>query len=238
MAQRQRKGAAQPGGGKVFFWLLGIVAVVGVGVLIWMSRGGGGAAMAPLEPGSIEEAERMAQQAQPFRKGDADAPVQVVEFADFQCPACQHFALDVMRPLEGYIQQGQVQHVFYDYPLPVHPNAFIAARAAHCAGAQDRFWDYHDALFARQGNWSADRSPIDQFIELAGQLGLDRDAFEQCVNSDRFADVVTANALVGDQLGVSGTPTVYVNGRSVGNAWNSSDAMRRVIESALGNSAP
>lgn len=235
MAQRQRKArTTTAGGSRGFYWLLGLVALVGVGVLIWTTSRGGEAATAPLEPGSVEEAERMAQLAQPFQKGDPSAPVQLVEFADYQCPACQHYALRVLPQLQPFVDSGQLQVRFYDFPLPGHPNAFIAARSAHCAGAQDRFWDYHDLLFARQSAWSAERSPLDTYVGLAEQLGLDAGAFEQCLRSDRFADVVTANRLVGDRLGVRGTPTVYVNGRSVGDAWNDAGAMRRVIEQAAG----
>ena len=237
MAQAQRKGGAAGGGGRGFYWLLALVAVIGVGTLIWVARSGGSAATAPIELGSVEEAERVAQRAEPVRRGEPGAPVQIVEFADYQCPACAHFALNVLKPLESYIEGGQAQLVFYDFPLSSHPNAFLAARAAHCARDQERFWDYQDMLFGRQSDWGSSRSPADVLTAYAEQLGLDVDAFENCLRSDRYAELVTANALVGERLGVRGTPTVYINGRSVGNAWNDADAMRRLVEQALGGGA-
>jgi len=238
MAQHQRKGggAARSGGRGGFFWVLALVAVVGIGAILWavMGGGSGSAATAPVEMGSIEDAEAMARAAQPVRKGDPSAPVQIVEFADYQCPGCAHFAMNVARPLQSYIDAGQVQLVFYDFPLnEVHPNAFLAARAARCAGEQGSYWEYHDALFSRQSRWSTDRRAADTFVEYASDIGLESGPFESCLRSDRFADVVTANTLVGERLGVRSTPTVYVNGRIAGEAWGDAAAMRRLIEAEL-----
>jgi len=92
----------------------------------------------------------------------------------------------------------------------------VAARAARCAGDQGKFWEYHDLLFGQQSRWSTKPSvPIKQFEEYAAQLGLDTQAFGQCLNSDRHADVVSANRLLGEQLGVNGTPTVIINNKRV-----------------------
>src|SRR5690606_31043959 len=91
-----------------------------------------------------------------------------------------------------------------------------AARAARCAGDQGRYWEYHDALYARQARWSGRSStPLNDFEEYAAELGLDRAAFSACLRSDRHAEVVTANIMLGERLGVRGTPTVIVNGRRV-----------------------
>lgn len=240
MAQHQRK-PAPSGGGNAFNWILLAVAVIGVAAIAWAAFGrdkGGVAATGPLEIGSLEETQQLQQKAQPVRRGDEGAPVQIVEFADFQCPSCKLYETQVAPVLEPYIERGQVQVAFYDFPLSqVHQNAFIASRAARCAQAQDRFWDYHDLLYAQQEQWSYDRSPIDRFTGYAENLGLDAKAFESCLRSDQYQDVVTANALVGQKLGVGGTPTLYINGRNAMGAWQNARELEAQVRQALGPAA-
>lgn len=238
MAQHQRKPGQRRSadGSSTFKWvLIGIVAlgVLGIGYSIWNSQVGG-AATAPVSLDTLD-ARAIAEQAEPVRKGDPNAPVQIVEFADYQCPGCAHFATNVARPIRAaYADQGDVHFVYYDFPLPGHPHSFLAARAARCAGEQERYWEMHDILYARQLEWSPSRNPpIDRFVEYARAVGVDADEFESCLRSDRFADVVTANAMVGEQLGVNSTPTVFLNGRGVGDAWDDLDQMRQLIESQL-----
>lgn len=247
MAQHQRKAgrAGTDGSGGNFRWILIAVAVVGVlaiGWAVWNSRGGS-AATAPATL-DMSDPQAIARSAEPIRKGEPDAPVKIVEFADFQCPGCAHFAANVGRPIrEAYVNDGRVQIEYYDFPLvSVHPHAFLAARAARCAGDQERYWEMHDMLYARQTEWAAERTaPIDRFTSYATAVGADPAAFGSCLRSDRHADVVTANAMLGEQLGVRSTPTVYLNGRNVGEAWGDFGRMQQLIEQALGaarNGAP
>ena len=106
----------------------------------------------------------------------------------------------------------QSSSLFRCFPLVrIHPHAFFAARAARCGGDQGRFWEYHDALFQNQGSWSSSANPANQFEAYAANLGLDKGAFGSCLHSDRFADVVTANMRLGQELGVPGTPTIMVS---------------------------
>mgnify|MGYP006210783451 CR=1 FL=1 len=168
--------------------------------------------------------------------GDANAPVVIYEFADFQCPGCAHFATNVGRPLRAaYVDNDRIGMAYYDYPIvSAHPHAFLAARAARCAGDQDLYWEMHDILYARQQEWSLERTPpIDRYVGYAQSVGVNASDFEACLRSDRHADVVTANALLGEQLGVRSTPTVFLNGRNVGEAWGDLAAMRRLVDAAL-----
>jgi protein-disulfide isomerase len=145
--------------------------------------------------------------------GREDAPVVIYEFADFQCPGCGQFA-SFTAPLvkERLVDTGQVRFVYYDYPLiSLHPNAFLAARAGRCANEQERFWDYHDVLYARQPTWSPMRDPTDTFVEMADELGLDSDAFESCLRSDRYQEEVSRSIQLAEMLGVRSTPTLFVN---------------------------
>lgn len=219
MAKKNRA-AASTSRVKLFYILLGLVAVVGIGSLLYAVLGGraGGAAVEPVAVAGTEDPRVLIQKAQGVSVGPKDAPVQVVVFSDFMCPYCGQFTLQVERLLkENYAQTGKIHYVYYDFPLGgAHRHSFLAARAARCAGDQGKFWEYHDYLFGQQSEWSYERNPpVGQFEDYAEALGLDRAAFSECLRSDRHADVVSANRLLGEQLGVNATPTVFVNGRRV-----------------------
>src|SRR5690606_28880923 len=136
----------------------------------------------------------------------------------------------------NYVERGLVRLTYYDFPLGgagQHRHSFIAARAGRCAEDQGRFWEYHDVLFGRQTEWSFARTaPVDQLTQYAEYVGLDRARFSECLNSDRHADVVTANRLLGEQLGVGATPTIFIGQRSFPE-WSNYQAMSQAIEREL-----
>lgn len=211
---------ARPGSGsgtKLFYVILGVIVIGGVAALVYAARGGSGAATEPVEMSGLEDPQALFAAATPVKRGPDDAPVKVVEFGDYECPGCGYFALSI-RPVvdDRFVESGAVQFIYYDFPLTeIHRHAFLAARAGRCAAEQDRFWEYHDLLYATREQWAPSSNALREFVDLAGQLGLDASAFEACLRSDRYADVVTANRLLGEQLGVNSTPTVIVNGRRV-----------------------
>ncbi|MFW6078917.1 MAG: DsbA family protein [Gemmatimonadota bacterium] len=211
------------------------VVVVGIGALAYAVLAGGGAATEPIELEGVDSPQALMQRADGVPLGAEDAPVTVIEFGDFQCPACGTFARQVKPFLEAeYIETGQVRFIFYDFPLiSAHENAFLAARAARCSADQDRYWEYHDHLFGAQARWSSARNPVGEFVDYAEELGLDADEFERCVESDRHADVVSASRELALQLGVRSTPTVMVNGRQLV-AGTDYDALKEMIEEDLG----
>lgn len=178
-------------------------------------QGAGNTALVPLDlPELQSNSQALVQTAQGIVLGNEDAPVTIVEFADFQCPGCGAFAGMVKPQIElAWVETGQVKFVFYDFPLTsIHPHAFLAARAARCANEQNLFWDFHDALFRYQSRWSLTASPpIDLFEDYAAEVGLEQGAFSSCLRSDRHAETVTANMILGEQLGVTGTPSVMVS---------------------------
>lgn len=141
-------------------------------------------------------------------RGPAEAPVQIVEFSDFDCPYCQRATETIERLLEEFT--GQIRFVYKDYPLPTHPDAFKAAEAGNCAHEQGRFWELHDAMFANQGALS-----VDELHAYAENLGLDTDAFAECLDSGRHTATVERDMEIGDSYGVSSTPTLFLNGRAV-----------------------
>lgn len=234
----QRRQAREQGGDsgmKKIYLVLGAVAVIGVAVVAYSfgSSTLSGAATGPVEVEGLENSERLVELAEGVTLGDEDAPVTIVEFGDYQCPGCGSFAQTVKPQIQlQLVEQGRAKFVFYDFPLiQIHPHAFLAARAARCAGEQDRYWDYHDLLFRMQPRWSGQASAIGSFMDYAASVELDEGAFEACLQSDRYADVVTANMELGAQLGVSGTPTVMVNaGGTVRRVAGSFDAILDAVE--------
>lgn len=194
-----------------FYLGLAAIAVVGVAFVLWQLASGGGGTAAT-EPVPVVVSNEELSRVQGISVGREDAPVVIYEFADFQCPGCGDFAT-FTAPLvkERLVDTGRVRFVYYDFPLPQHQNAFLAARAARCANDQDRFWDYHDILYGRQARWSLMANPTDFFEDLAEELGLDGDAFGACLRSDRYQEEVTRSLQLGQMLGVRSTPTLFVN---------------------------
>ncbi len=148
-----------------------------------------------------------------FAIGDADAPVTIIEFTDFQCPFCsRHYQETYPQIFESYVNEGLVQYVYKDFPLNnIHPQAFLAAQAARCAGDQDAFLDMHDLLFERQGEWGSGR-PSQIFAGYSEDLGLNVDQFGDCLDSGKYSDAVNADLQQGIELGVTGTPAFFING--------------------------
>ena len=145
-------------------------------------------------------------------EGKADAPVTVVEFSDFQCPFCQRVwpTLKQLRMKYG----DRMRLVWKDFPLTqIHPQAFVAAQAGNCAREQGKFWEYHDKMF---GNQSA-LQPAN-LKQYAADVGLDTAKFNQCLDSSKYEARVQAALGVGGQLGITSTPTVFVNGRMINGA--------------------
>jgi protein-disulfide isomerase len=158
-------------------------------------------------------------------RGPADAPVEIVEFSDFQCPFCQRAFATVTKVLDTY--GDRVRFVYRHYPLPNHPDARPAAEASLCAAEQDRFWPYHDRLFA---NTSA-LGDADLKAHAAA-LGLDTAQFNACVDSRKYRDEVQADFEDGEAAGVSGTPAFFINGRLLSGA-QPFEAFQRVIDEEL-----
>jgi protein-disulfide isomerase len=158
-------------------------------------------------------------------KGPSNAPVEIVEFSDFQCPYCLAANPTVKRVLDSYGER--VRFVYRNYPLPNHPQARPAAEAAQCANAQGRFWPYHDRLFADPSKLSdADLK------RAAAELGLDTARFNACLDSHQFKGVVDTDLQAGQDAGVTGTPAFFINGRELTGA-QPFETFQRIIEEEL-----
>lgn len=141
--------------------------------------------------------------------GPEDAPVTIVEFSDYQCPYCEQWYTQVYKQLLASYP-GKIRFVYRDLPLPMHPEAIPAAEAADCAGAQDAYWKYHDALFS--GQYPLGRAAYEHY---AADLGLDTAAFITCLDDHHYLAAVNANASYAANLGLNGTPSFFINGREL-----------------------
>jgi protein-disulfide isomerase len=158
-------------------------------------------------------------------KGPATAPIEIIEFSDFQCPFCLRSNPTVTQVLKTY--GDRVHFVYRHFPLGNHPNARPAAEASQCAAEQGKFWEYHDALFANPS-----RLGDADLKQHAVGLGLDAKRFNACVDTHKYKAQVDADMAAGEAAGVNGTPAFFVNGRMLNGA-QPFDAFKRVIDEEL-----
>jgi len=147
-------------------------------------------------------------------RGDADAPVTIVEWSDFECPFCARFYSETLPSIEEeYIKTGKVKLIYRDFPLGFHQNAQKAAEAAECAGEQGKYWEMHDMLFEQgvQGG-------VAGFKQYGKTLGLNTAKFDTCLDSGAMAGEVQQDMADGAAVGIQGTPGFIVNGKLVSGA--------------------
>jgi len=146
-------------------------------------------------------------------KGDPKAAVTIIEFSDFQCPFCGRFFQQTLPQVENdYIKTGKAKLVYRDFPLDsIHPQAGPAAQAAECAKEQGKFWEYHDKIFQNQQSLGTD-----SYKQWAGELGLNANQFNSCVDSSKYAAEVSKDFQDGSNAGVSGTPTFFIGNDAKG----------------------
>ncbi len=161
-----------------------------------------------------------------FVRGPKEAPVAIVEFSDFQCPYCKGVTATVKQLMDKY--QGKVKWVFRDFPIPtIHPAAPKAHEAARCAAEQGKFWEYHDLLFEK-----SPRQAPEELKQYAKDLKLDSATFAKCLDSGKEQAAVNRDVEDGTRLGVTGTPTFFINGRElIGNM--PLTAFEKIIDSEL-----
>src|SRR5215471_13777932 len=150
-------------------------------------------------------------------KGDADAPITIVEFGDFQCPFCGRVQPLLKDVLAKY--KGKVKLAYRDFPLSqIHPHAEMAAEASRCALAGGKYWEMHDALLA-------DQSKLDEaaLVRTAAGLGMDQNSFASCLKSGKYNATVQQDVQAGSQAGVNATPTFFINGEFLSGVQSDAD---------------
>ena len=178
-----------------------------------------------LKPPPIFRAD-IATNGAPF-KGAEKAAVTIVKFEDFQCPYCKTVQGTFPELLKRY--DGKIRLVHKDLPLDaIHPQARQAAEAARCAGEQGKFWEYHDKLYA-----NSPKAGVEELKSYAKEVGLNAVSFDQCYGSGKFRAAVQKDLNDGAQLGLTGTPTFFINGREISGA-QPVEAFAAIIDEELG----
>jgi protein-disulfide isomerase len=211
---------------KSFTALLVIVAVVGVAVL-------GSVVSRPAKVLKLDPAAAAGLAAAGIVIGSPDAPIEVTEFADFECPACGYFAT-LQEPYirERLVQTGQIRFRFLDFPLDIHQNAVAAHNAAHCADEQGKFWEMHDAIYANQERWNgqATGDPRKVLREIAKTAGVDDAKWVDCYDSGRMLPQISANRAAGERLQVRSTPSFQIGDQLMPGALTY-DQMKAAVDS-------
>lgn len=227
MSSRQNKGRPAPAvrvsdsSNRTFYIILAVVSILGVAALVTIILGSRNSSSTTTTANPAAAAPTVNPATLPTLsindfvfKGKADAPVTVVEYSDFQCPACAFYATNLAKEIDQlYVDTGKIKFVYHEFPLPQHGNAVKAAEAGRCANEQNAFWKMHDILFLRQSEWAASGAPAKIFGEYAAGLGLDKAAFDQCLSSGKYQATVLAAQKRGNDANVNSTPTFEVNGQ-------------------------
>ena len=218
--------AGSPGGMKGFYLTLAGVAVVGIGILGYQLTKSNAVSI----PANVTISPTDTAGFRGYVLGSDSAPVEIVEYADYQCPGCQHFDIvtfpDVRTRL---IETGRVRWRYVDFPLDdIHPNARKASHAAACAAEQNRYWEMHERIYQGQPDWS-DGNAESEFRDYAKAVGVDVAKYDECMKSARFAGRIAASHQEGVRVGVGSTPTLLIGGRLYGGIGY--DQIRRLVDS-------
>ncbi|HVQ45663.1 MAG TPA: thioredoxin domain-containing protein [Gemmatimonadales bacterium] len=212
---------------KRFYTLFAVVALAGVGVLAYLL----------LKPSTISIPANVTIQPSDtsgfhgYVKGSKDAPVEITEFADYQCPFCQTFATLQMPTIEDrLVNSGRLRWRYRDFPLQQHQFARLAAHSAACADEQGKYWAQHEQIYQGQSEWAAARDAGPLFRNYARTAGLDLGRYDSCMKSGKYAGRIQASYNEGVQLGVSSTPTLLIGNRLYRGRLDS-DAIIKMVDS-------
>jgi protein-disulfide isomerase len=172
--------------------------------------------------------------------GSDSAPVEVTDYADYQCPACGSFEAVQFPDIQSrLIATGRVRWRYRDFPLNQHRHARLAAHAAACANDQGKYWEMHHFLYDGQSDWAeaSDRAAADEFRSYAKSAGLDLGKYDACMSSAKYAGRIQASLEEGEKVGVNSTPTLLIAGRLYPGALDY-DALRHLVDSLAPAAAP
>lgn len=164
------------------------------------------------------------------RAGTESAKVTLVEFGDFQCPACKSYESALKQVRAEY--KDEVQFIYKHFPLAIHKNAMPAGVAAEAAGRQGKFWEYHDVLYEKQGEWAPLLSPSEKFEAYATSLKLDIDQFRKDMTDKEIENDIRSQMDEGGKVGVNATPTFFLDGKYL-NVNATFDSFKKAIDQAL-----
>ena len=223
------KGARKRAPNTIFYIALAILAVAGIGTLGYVASRDGNEQVVTLDP-TLPPV-----RSEGYVIGSPNAPVEVIEFADFECPACAQFATlhepDVRSRL---VNSGQIRLRYLDLPLVEigHRNSPTASLAAACANEQGKFWEMHDMIFQTQDRWATQvtSKPRDVIDPLAQQIGLDMARYRQCMDSQKYLANIQAHRQAAQRYRVQSTPSFVIGGKVYGGNMPYDEFKRRVDE--------
>ena len=229
---RQARNSTRP---KAFFWILGLIALIGVAALGYVaSRPKSSTVVADVADTTN------AGPAQGYLIGKVDAPVKILEFADFECPSCGGWATVTEPDVRSrIINAGLANLTYYDFPLTQHRNTIAASNAAACADEQGKFWPMHDRLFQAQDEWNGESTeqPKPFFKRYAGEVGLDVGKWESCYDARKYQKRIAANLADGIRRGVNSTPS-FIIGNKLYAGMRTYDELKALIDSLARTTAP
>src|SRR3989344_4283449 len=167
-----------------------------------------------------------------YMTGTKEAKVNVVEFGDYQCPACAYASPILQQLVKAYKDNQNVNFVFRNFPLPQHSNAMISAEAAEAARDQGKFLEMSEMLYDRQNEWSGNPKALELFAGFAKELGLNVKTFTDSVSQEKFKDIINKDRSDGQALGVNSTPTFFINGEKFQGGLNF-DVFKKKIDDQL-----
>lgn len=191
--------------------VIGGILVATVLLIVAIVVGGGTDTKIDTNPIDVDDP-RLVRDYSP-RLGPDGAALQIVEFADLQCPACARTQPLLEQAVAEY--GSKIQVVFRHFPLSSHQNAQEAAQAAEAAGAQGKFWEMASKLYFNQSNWQDSRQPLPIFQGYAEELGLNTEQFANDYSRQELVDRIRTDTGDGNALGVAATPTIYFNGEEI-----------------------
>ncbi|MCX6734697.1 MAG: thioredoxin domain-containing protein [Candidatus Peregrinibacteria bacterium] len=209
------------------WFLVGVILIGSFLAIMFMSK-------TPVAtPGTLSKAVA----ADEWIKGQKDSKVTLVEYSDFQCPACRAWEPEIANIMSEF--GTHIRLVYREFPLgaPLHPNSQMGAQAAEAAGIQGKFWEMHDLLFQNQSIWAPQGPDAVQstLADYAKQLGLNMDQFNKDLNSDKVVKLVTEDKDSGTASGVNSTPTFFLNNKEI--KPQSNDDFRKLIRGEIDSSS-
>ncbi|MFV1917517.1 MAG: thioredoxin domain-containing protein [Patescibacteria group bacterium] len=208
---------------RIALWVIVLVGIATIGFAIFKSNSGPSSNQAVLSVDAVADSDQT--------KGNSEARVILIEYSDFQCPACARYYLFLKQLSQEF--GNQIQFVYRHFPLSqAHRNAEPAAFAAEAAGKQGKFWEMHDLIFEGQKDWSEKRNAKETFIGYAESLNLDMERFKIDVGSKEIKNKVRNDYSSGIKAGVNSTPTLFLNGKKLQNP-RGYERLKNIIEQAV-----
>src|SRR3989338_725972 len=167
-----------------------------------------------------------------YMTGTKEAKVNIVEFGDYQCPACAYASPIVQELVKAYKNNPNVNFVFRNFPLPQHSNLMTPAGAPEAARVQGKFLEMSEMLYGRQNEWSGNSKALEIFIGYAKELGLDINLFTDSVSQEKFKDIIIKDRSDGQALGVNSTPSFFINGEKL-NGIPGLEEFKKIIDGKL-----